>query len=223
MKTAVAVHQPNFVPWVGWWSKMAHTDTFVLLPKAQFSKGDYHNRFMFCGRWMTVPVSAKLGQSISDVKIAQTGPLHKMAKALRWELQSYPYAYRINKLLSLLESWRNDSLIELNMTIIESLYAALEMTTMVVDHKERFQRPAPEELSEIVEEHGGQMYMAGRGALDYSTRDQYTCPEVWLQNVKKGSGDILTYLVTRDNPKDDLLELSTWEEWEMPVAEESAA
>ena len=43
----VACHQPNFLPWLGFFAKLARSDRFVLLDDVQFprtSRGTYTNR-----------------------------------------------------------------------------------------------------------------------------------------------------------------------------------
>lgn len=56
----VAIHQPHFLPWLGYLHRMATADLFVLLDHVQFERRNYQNRTMirFNGeaRWLTVPV-----------------------------------------------------------------------------------------------------------------------------------------------------------------------
>jgi hypothetical protein len=59
----VAIHQPNFLPWLGFFNKWAKSDVFILLDDVQFPKtggGVWTNR---CGvlkngesSWVTVPI-----------------------------------------------------------------------------------------------------------------------------------------------------------------------
>ena len=62
MTGLVAIHQPNFLPWLGYFDKLARADVFVLLDDAQFPKkgGTWVNRarLLVSGRpdWVTVPV-----------------------------------------------------------------------------------------------------------------------------------------------------------------------
>lgn len=72
MTQVVAIHQPNYFPWLGYFAKVVLSDVFVFLDDAQFSKNSYTNRtrLLVEGRvkWLTVPVSLSLGDSISDVR-----------------------------------------------------------------------------------------------------------------------------------------------------------
>ena len=56
----VAIHQPHFLPWLGYLHRMAQVDAFVLLDHVQFERRNYQNRKMIRmddeARWLTVPV-----------------------------------------------------------------------------------------------------------------------------------------------------------------------
>lgn len=71
MPPTVAIHQPNYLPWLGYFAKIARADTFVFLDDVQFGKGGYTNRVQVLSakgpRWLTVPVAAHLGDPIDRV------------------------------------------------------------------------------------------------------------------------------------------------------------
>src|SRR5262245_57551917 len=58
----VALHQPNFFPWLGYFDKLVRADVFVVLDNVQCSKtgGTWSNRVRLLGgdapRWITMPV-----------------------------------------------------------------------------------------------------------------------------------------------------------------------
>jgi hypothetical protein len=56
----IAIHQPHFLPWLGYLHRMAQVDLFVLLDHVQFERRNYQNRTMIRledqSRWLTVPV-----------------------------------------------------------------------------------------------------------------------------------------------------------------------
>ena len=53
-------HQPNYLPYLGFFDKIAKSDAFFILDDAQFSKEDFHNRNRIKTRegpkWLTIPV-----------------------------------------------------------------------------------------------------------------------------------------------------------------------
>ena len=71
----VGIHQPNYMPWLGFFDKMRRCDVFVLLDTVPYTKNGYQNRCMIRGAqggfWLTVPVITKgrLGQLTKDVEI----------------------------------------------------------------------------------------------------------------------------------------------------------
>ena len=60
--TLVAIHQPTFLPWLGWWDKLVRADRLVLLDDVQFPKkgGTWMNRVRMLVNgepaWVTVPL-----------------------------------------------------------------------------------------------------------------------------------------------------------------------
>ena len=73
--TVVAIHQPNYLPWLGFFHKMSQCDVFVLLDTVQFTKGGYQNRAKIKGPngeiLLTVPVLTKgrFAQTTMEVEI----------------------------------------------------------------------------------------------------------------------------------------------------------
>lgn len=57
----VTIHQPEHLPWLGYFHKMALADCYVLLDNVQFRKNYFQNRNKIMGvngpMWLTVPVS----------------------------------------------------------------------------------------------------------------------------------------------------------------------
>jgi len=56
----IAIHQPHFLPWLGYLHRMTQVDAFVLLDHVQFERRNYQNRTMIrmngAAHWLTVPV-----------------------------------------------------------------------------------------------------------------------------------------------------------------------
>ncbi|MBI4246318.1 MAG: WbqC family protein [Candidatus Rokubacteria bacterium] len=69
----VAIHQPHYLPWLGYLAKWAAADLFVVLDTVQYEKNGWQNRNRIktsAGpRWLTVPVRVHFGMALSEVEI----------------------------------------------------------------------------------------------------------------------------------------------------------
>lgn len=69
----LALHQPHFLPWIPYFSRLAQVDVFVFLDDVQYRRTYFHNRCRILSttgknRWLTVPVNAALGAPIESVQ-----------------------------------------------------------------------------------------------------------------------------------------------------------
>ena len=72
----VTIHQPQFLPWLGYLDKIDQSDLFIALDSVQFKKNEWQNRNRIrtadgC-QWITVPVLHHFGQLVKDVRINQS-------------------------------------------------------------------------------------------------------------------------------------------------------
>lgn len=62
-KTKVGIHQPNYIPWLGYFKKIYLSDIFIFLDTVQYTKGGYQNRAKVLSNngamWLTQPVRIK--------------------------------------------------------------------------------------------------------------------------------------------------------------------
>jgi hypothetical protein len=74
----VAIHQPHYLPWLGYLAKWAAADCFVFLDTAQYEKNGWQNRNRVKtrdgARWLTVPVRARLGATIREAAVDGSRP-----------------------------------------------------------------------------------------------------------------------------------------------------
>jgi len=69
----VAIHQPHYLPWLGYLAKWAAADVLIFLDTVQYEKNGWQNRNRINSKtgpqWLTVPVHAPLGTPIREVRI----------------------------------------------------------------------------------------------------------------------------------------------------------
>jgi hypothetical protein len=94
----VTVHQPHYMPWLGYLHRMARADLFIVLDHVQFERGNYQNRTMIRvngePRWLTVPVV----QRSQKERIVDKQIDNALAGTPRWwssaHFQTIRHAYR---------------------------------------------------------------------------------------------------------------------------------
>ena len=69
----VGIHQPQYLPWLPYFIKIAKCDIFIVLDNVDFQKNGLQNRNQIKTdkgyQWLTVPVEHRLGQKINEIKI----------------------------------------------------------------------------------------------------------------------------------------------------------
>jgi WbqC-like protein family len=182
-EVVVAVHQPNFLPWLGFFHKLASCDVFVLLDSVQFSRGSRTNRVQVLAgdrpTWLTVPVRRpEHGEPrIADALIDDSRPWRR--KALRTLEVSYgsldgfeeTYELATNALAE-----PSDRLARLNEGAIAHLSDALGLTRpRVVRASELDADGAGSELlARLVAAVGGTVYLSGAGADGYHDEQPFS-------------------------------------------------
>jgi hypothetical protein len=90
----VAAHQPQYLPWLGYFDKISRADMFVLLDNVQFKKNEWQNRIKTAQgrRWLTVPVEYRHPQSINEAEINNTLKWqHKQRQAIFTNYRKAPH------------------------------------------------------------------------------------------------------------------------------------
>src|SRR5215211_6070475 len=130
----VAIHQPNFLPWLGYFDKLVRADAFVLLDSVQFPKkaGSWMNRtrLVVAGNlgWLTVPVVRSYHglRAVNEMLIDDSRPWRR--KALRTIEQSYARAPYFDEIMPLVEEVigvQSDRLVEFNEAGVRHVASAL--------------------------------------------------------------------------------------------------
>ncbi len=177
----VSIHQPNYFPWSGYFSKILRSQHFVFLDDVQFSKGSFTNRAQIdvAGdqKWLTIPCKPKLGTSIVDVEIKNYEWIdqHKTrielgySRAQKFD-EVWPF---VRKLLGECDGLK---LAEMNIHTITSICLELGINTVLHRSSEvSFSRSndASKNLAELVRRLGGRRYLSGQGGSTYNRTDVF--------------------------------------------------
>lgn len=122
MNKIISIHQPQYIPWLPYFSKILSSDCFVILDQVSFQKNGLQNRNQIktaAGKlWLTIPVIHSFGQAIKDTRIANDKIFSKHLKTLEMNYQKAPYFSEIWSLLHPIFSKKYTFLSELNITLI---------------------------------------------------------------------------------------------------------
>ncbi|MCE3260699.1 MAG: WbqC family protein, partial [Bacteroidetes bacterium] len=139
----IAIHQPNFFPWLGYFYKIANCDTFVILDNVEFQQGNHNsitNRTKIkCNgeeKFFTISVKKnKESKLIKDILIDKNAThivkhlktiQYNYAKAAHFK-EVYPVIEKI-----LLEFMNHPGMSEGNTFIIQSVCELLNIHTPIV-------------------------------------------------------------------------------------------
>lgn len=91
----LTIHQPNFLPWPGFFHKWMISDAMLLLDTVQFEKNEWQNRNRIKtaqgAQWMSVPVNYRFPQTIREVGIADRRWPRKMCTCIEQAYAKAPF------------------------------------------------------------------------------------------------------------------------------------
>lgn len=175
----VAIHQPQYLPWLPYFTKIKESDVFILLDTVDFQKNGLQNRNQIKtaqgAHWLTVPVQQKLGQKVRDVKIDNSDPwLRKHWQTIQ---QCYRKAAAFNAYEKELEALYADewsSLNELNIVIISMMMRWMNIRTPIVRSSQmKATGIASELVLNLCLEAGATHYLSGMGGKNYLEPDAF--------------------------------------------------
>ena len=177
----VAVHQPQYLPWLGYFDKIAACDAFVFLDCVQYKPREFQNRNKVRtpegSKWLSVPVVSKDRgrQIVSEVEIDNDFPWKRQhLNALRSAYGKAAYFDRYAGFFQELYSGEWNKLMELNVHIIKYLLAELGIARPVYfESALGICGTATERIIEICQKLNADTYLSGAGGKDYLAEEKF--------------------------------------------------
>lgn len=171
----VTIHQPEHLPWLGYFHKMRRADVFVLLDNVQYRKNYFQNRNRILGAngpfWLTVPVQLKghLQSEIRDIEVDNSQRwAGKYWKSLLLNYGKHPYFRDYAPALESLFNREWNYLWELNLAIIDVFRAALKIETSLLRASELpVSGRSTDLLFGICQNLGATTYLSGPSGRNY--------------------------------------------------------
>jgi hypothetical protein len=165
-KMIIAIHQPNYLPYLGFFDKMKKSDIFVIYDDAQFNSRDFQHRNRIRTneewQWLTVPTE-KIPIPINEIKIKNNviwSSVH--FTAIRANYLKTPHYSTYDEDLRKIYKKRYEKLIDLNMDLIYFFMGAFGISTKIIYASDLgFTSKSTERLLEITDALGGDVYLSG--------------------------------------------------------------
>jgi hypothetical protein len=189
----VAAHQPQYLPWLGYFHKIDRADIFVLLDNVQYKKNEWQNRNRIKTaqgwQWLTVPVLYRYPQLINEVMINnKVNWHHKQRQAIVSNYRKAPHYDRLEGFFEDIFSTSWQSISQLNVAVVKRLTAILGIDTplYVASELGGFPQDPDERLIGITKHFRADTYLAGAGGRGYMDLDKYSQSgiEVIFQDFK---------------------------------------
>lgn len=171
----IAIAQPTYLPWCGYFDLIDQVDTFVFLDSVQFEKQSWQHRNRIktpAGlQWLTVPVQFRghFGQKICEVEIRDVEFAKKHLRAIELNYRRAPFFEDyFPELARLLSCEAGERLVDLNLHVIGWVCSALQIKTQLIrSSKMTASGKRTELLANICGELSATKYVSPVGSAEY--------------------------------------------------------
>lgn len=176
-KSVVTIHQPEFIPWLGFFNKVYQSDILVILDNVKFKKGHFENRNKVRNisesgwTWLNIPVitTGKSEQEIKDVIIEdRSNWKNKILKTIKYSYSSTQYFDEVFVLIE--ESLNQDSkkLIDINIAFIKNILNYLSIHKKFILQSELdINSTKSQLLVDILNKTNADIYLSGKSGKEY--------------------------------------------------------
>lgn len=178
----VCIHQPDFLPYLGFWERLLQSNTFIILDHVQFIRQGWQNRNRIKTPdgwiWLTVPVIKKgrYFQSLIETEIDTNEPwMHKHLRTIETCYGKGTHFARYYELLKEAYSKNWVSLVDFNLELFYLVLKELDINPEIFRSSQLKSRGKSSELlASLTEEVGGDVYLSGPGGKDYLEEEFFT-------------------------------------------------
>jgi hypothetical protein len=142
----IAMHQPHFFPWLGYFDRLRHADLFILLDTSPYESDNFQDRVRIKREagteWISVPLeTASSREAIADMRIraARPGPAsgrrlwaREALRAIETSYAHAPHFQRYYPQVAGIFAAEWEKLVDLDQRSIEFLMGALGIRTPVI-------------------------------------------------------------------------------------------
>ena len=171
----VTIHQPDFLPWLGFFDRWRNSDLYIILDDVQFIRRGWQHRDKIKTsqgiKWLTVSV-IKRGNYFSEIRHIQINTDSDW-KNNHFKMIENAYSKSINfcyvfECLKQIYSKKHSFLIDLNIDLLKFSAKELNINTpYTFSSSLKIKSNGTQRLVDLVKAVGGNEYLSGLGSKDY--------------------------------------------------------
>ncbi|MCK4634739.1 MAG: WbqC family protein [Candidatus Aenigmarchaeota archaeon] len=186
----VGIHQPNYIPWLGYFYKIAKSDVFVLLDNVNYTKNSFINRNKIKtqngGVWLTVNVLTKgrYGQLINEVEIDNSKLWNKVHwKTIFFNYSKAPLFNEYGHFLEEIYERKWEKLIDLNESLIKLIceLSGIKNVKFIRASELNASGNGTDLLIDICKKLGADTYLSGFGGRNYMEEKKFKGDDIELK------------------------------------------
>jgi len=185
----LSVHQPQYLPWLGFFNKLAKSDYFIFLDNVQYKKREFQNRNMILTARgplrLTVPVKTKgkYTQLVKDVEVDNSENWRKdHFESLRSNYCKAPFFKEHEVFFNSVYSKEWLKLSELNIYITMYVISYLQLPVKVLfESALAVEGLKTDRIINLCRKTGATVYLSGQGAKDYLEETKFKENKIRLE------------------------------------------
>lgn len=131
----LSAHQPQYLPYLGFWNKLFNSDVHIILDDVEFTRGAFINRNKIKtskgSEWLTIPVK-RTNCKISELKIANSIWKIKHLKSLKANYSRSKYFENYIKYFENFYSKNLENVSEIDVMLIKDISEIFKIKTKIV-------------------------------------------------------------------------------------------
>ncbi len=189
MKKKIAIIQPNYIPWIGYFKIIKNVDEFIFLDDVQYTKRDWRNRNFINSEkgkiMLSIPVKSKNKylQKINDTECTSNEWKKDHLNKIRTSYKNYPYFNEIFEILNKSYYKTNSTNLLVNLyNILFELMDFLQIRTNISFSKDMpSNKKKLERMIEICKYKKADILLNGPAGKDYIDENQIISNKLSLE------------------------------------------
>lgn len=185
----VCIHQPDFLPYLGFFQRLVHTDLFILLDDVQFIRSGWQNRDQLKtprgAQWLSVPINKQdLFKPIREIRLAPDAErwVPVTLNLIRENYRKAPYFDRYFPEIEATFRHGHQTLYGLNRAFLDRCFEWFDLSIeTVLASQFGIQETKNQRLVQLIKAVQGTHYLSGQGSKAYLDEALFSANDITVE------------------------------------------